>query len=508
MITIHLDGERLEVVEGSTLKSILKDPLPGCSVAIIRPATKEQAKTGSLAISTTAGAITVELSGEYGGVLSSPALVPQLALHWQDRYAAAFGPFPSPLRPDRKPHLYERGGVILGCGGYDPARSYLIFAKSRHSADHGAGESGGVIGTVVSGRGVLDRWSSGDRVTKIEPVISWADTSRSFTTADTGLVLEDGMQVVTRAVIVAEGYSPGKITTEAAGIVEHMLLALQSGKFTADRATSTHIADLRYAGTAMATEHRHPRREGAVTVRATGKAAGGIFIYRTDVPSSAAHSIAGQVVRGIELVRLAKEHDMLSVTMEPGRIDLLGLPLPRAKEIASARGFTLVIDRDVGERIVVSQEPGTTLDVLAEKKAGVTTAPVDKVIDIELDDAHAPVSCAIFRRVTGLVEHDAGMMPAFLKFDDVVLFRPAIPAGLRINPENSPKEEAPAACLAITNDSRKNAGLVGVRLSANREFGPTSEPFEGTNIIGRVIDTQKLKKIKERENVYIREVRR
>jgi putative methanogenesis marker protein 3 len=508
MITLHLDGERLVVAEGSTLDSILKSHPAGCSVAIIRPATQEQAKTGSLAISTTAGQITVELSGEHASFLESPAIVPQLVLHWGDRYAAAFGPFPSDLHPVRKSHLYERGDVILGCGGYDPARSYLIFARSRHSADHGADESGGVIGNVVSGKGVLDRWSSGDKVLKIEPVISWADTSRSFTTSDTNLVLEDGMRVVTRVAVMAQGFSPDRITTEAAGSVEHMLLALQSGRFVVDRATSTHIADLRRAGTDVPREYRHPRREGVVTVRATGKAAGGIFLYRTDVPSSMVHSIVGQVVQGIELVRLAQEHDVLALSVQPERIDLLGLPVQKAKEIASARGFALIIDKDVGERIVVSQDPGTTLDVLAGRKVTVTTAPFDKVIDIELDDAHAPVSCAIFRKITGLIEHDAGMMPAFLKFDDVVLFRPEIPTGFKINPENSPVDEAPAACLGITNDSRKNAGLVGVRLSANREFGPTSEPFEGTNMIGRVIDTDKLKKVKEREKVYIREVRR
>jgi putative methanogenesis marker protein 3 len=508
MVTIHLDGERLELGEGSTLAEVLKNHPPGCSVAIIRPATQEQAKTGSLAINTTAGQITVELSGEHTGFLESPAIVPQLVLHWQDRYAAAFGPFPSDLHPVRKLHLYERGDVILGCGGYDPARSYLIFARSRHSADHGADESGGVIGNVVSGRGVLNRWSSGDKVTKIEPVISWADTSRSFTTTDPGLVLEDGMRVATRVAVMAQGFSPDRITTEAAGSVEHMLFALQSGRFVVDRATSTHIADLRRSGTDVSREYRHPRREGVVTVRATGKAAGGIFLYRIDVPSSMVHSIVGQVVEGIELVRLAREHDVIAVSVQPGRIDLLGLPVQKAKEIASARGFALIIDKDVGERIVVSQDPGTTLDVLAERKVTVTTAPFDKVIDIELDDAHAPVSCGIFRRITGLVEHDAGMMPAFLKFDDVVLFRPEIPTGIKINPENIPKEEAPAAGLGITNDSRKNAGLVGVRLSANREFGPTSEPFEGTNMIGRVIDTGKLKKVKEREKVYIREVRR
>ena len=508
MVTIHLDGERLVIAEGSTLGNILKNHPPGCAVAIIRPATQEQAKTGSLAISTTAGQITVELSGEHASFLESPEIVPQLVLHWQDRYAAAFGPFPSDIHPVRKPHLYERGDVILGCGGYDPARSYLIFSKSRHSADHGADEIGGVIGNVVSGKGVLDRWSTGDKVTKIEPVISWADTSRSFTTTDPGLVLEDGMRVVTRVAVVAQGFSEGRVTTEAADSAEHMLLTLQSGRFIVDRATSTHIADLRRAGTEVPREYHHPRREGAVTVRATGKTSGGVFFYRTDVPSSMVHSIVGQVVQGIELVRLAQEHDILAVSVQPERINLLGLPVQRAKEITSARGLLLVIDKDAGERIVVSQDPGTTLEALAEKKVNVTTAPLDKVIDIELDDINAPASCAVFRKITGLVEHDAGMLPVFMKFDDVVLFRPDIPTGIKINPENTPVDEAPAAGLGLTNDSRKNTGLVGVRLSANREFGPTSEPFEGTNMIGRIIDTEKIKKVKERENVYIREVRK
>ena len=145
--------------------------------------------------------------------------------------------------------------------------------------------------------------------------------------------------------------------------------------------------------------------------------------------------------------------------------------------------------------------------MLAERAVKVTTAPFEKVIDITLDDTAAPVSCDAFRRITGLFRHDAGMMPVFFKFDDVVLFKPYIPPGMKLNPENTPKDESPATALAITNDSRNGAGLVGVRLSANREFGPTSEPFEGTNIIGRVIDTEKLKKVREKETVYIREVK-
>jgi putative methanogenesis marker protein 3 len=509
MITIHLDGERMEVSEGSTLGSIISHHPPECSIAIIRPSTQEQAKTGSFAISTSAGEVTIEIAGGFDNFLTSPEVVQNLILHWSDRYATAFGPFPSRIHPLRKPHLYERGDVILGCGGYEPARSYLIFSKTRHSADHGADESGGVIAKVVSGRGVLDRWTTGDRITKIEPVISWADTSRSFTTTDMSLVIEDGMQIVTRVNVNAQGYNPEQITTEASGNVEHMLLTLRSGRFTVNRVTSTHILDSRLSGTAdLVPEFRHPRREGTVTVRTSGKTAGGVYIYRDDVPSSPVHDIVGQVVHGIELVKLAKENDIFTIAILPQRIDLLGLPLTRAKEIAATEKISLTIDKEDGERIVVSQDPGNTLDVLKDRRVTVTTVPLEKVIDIELDDENAPVSCDIFRRITGLKQHDAGMIPVFFKFDDVILFRSTIPSGIKINPENTPKEEVPAATLAMTNDSCKGSGFVGVRLSANKEFGPTSEPFGGTNILGRVIDTDKLKKVKEKENVYIRVVKR
>ncbi|WAC05145.1 MAG: methanogenesis marker 3 protein [Methanoregula sp.] len=508
MVTILIDGRRLDVDGQSRLKDILPAVPPGCCVAVIRPAAQEQAATNSLAISTTAGEITVEVAGKGTAFSGAGDITDRLLLHWQDRYAAAFGPFPSAIRPERRQALYERGDVILGCGGYDPQRSYLVFSKIRHSADHGADESGGVIGSVVSGRAVLDRWSTGDRIIKVEPVISWADTSRSFTTTDFDLVPEEGMQVVTRVDVTAHGYSPEKITTEAAGSVEHLLFAQESGTFAVSRATSTHILDATHAGVDVPAENRHPRREGTVTVRNSGPSSGGVYIYRSDVQSSPAHSVVGHVVHGIELVKLAKDGDTLSVTVRPARIDLLGVPLPRAEEIARDRGFTLHADSRGADRIVVSQEPGTTLDVLNEKAATVVTAPESKVVDIVLDDAAAPASCATFRRLTGLADHDAGMMPLFFKFDDVFLFKPGIPADTRIIPENLPAGEVPAAALAITNDSRKGSGMVGVRLSANREFGPTSEPFEGTNIIGTVTDTGKLKNFKERETVYIREVGR
>ena len=62
MITIHVDGERMEVREGSTFGSIISHHLPGSCVAIIRPQTQEQSQTGTLAISTTAGEVAIEIT--------------------------------------------------------------------------------------------------------------------------------------------------------------------------------------------------------------------------------------------------------------------------------------------------------------------------------------------------------------------------------------------------------------------------------------------------------------
>jgi putative methanogenesis marker protein 3 len=509
MITIHLDGVPLDLDDGSTLGSVVRDHDPGCCVAVIRPGTQEKEKTENIQVTTTAGEIAIEIS--VPGIIPADdtSFVAGLNLHWGDRYSAAFGPFSREFQPDRRPHLYERGDVILGCGGYDPKQSYLIFSRLRHSADHGAGADGGVIGRVVSGRGILDRWQPGDRITGIVPIIAWADTTRSFTTTDPNLPLEDGMQIVSHVEMTVQGYSREHVDPAAAESVEHLLLATATGKFRVSRAASTHIFDDSWSPNDVPAEMEKPRREGTVTVRTKGRSRGGLYIYTADVPSNQFHTLVGQVTHGIELAKLAKDGDIFSIDVVPAIFDLLGLPLPEAEEIALNRSVQATVDdRSGGERIVVGQDPGTTLQVLAQGSVAIETRPVSKVIDIELYDSLAPDTCRIFRRLSGLWSHSVGQIPAFFILDDVYLFKPAIPKGVNIIPENTPVSEVPAGSLAMTNEARKLVGLVGIRVSSNKEFGPTSEPFEGTNIIGRAIDLDKLKSIKERDIVYVREVRK
>lgn len=508
MITLLVDGKPQDVNEGSHLKDLRAGRDPACSVAIIRPGARKSAITGSMRLNTTAGEVVIELNPEGQKIFESSRMHLPIEIHWQDRYAAAFGPFPSSFSPARTAALYERGDVILGCGGYDPERSYLIFSRSRHSSDHGAPAGGGVIGRVVSGRGIIDRWGTVDQVTAAAPVVSWADTSQSFTTIDPDLPLENGMEIITFLQITSQGFIGNQVSdTSAAESVEHMLLSLSDGHFVVERSASTHIRDNRKAGTEIQYQVKLPRREGAVTIRASGRSSGALFIYIQDLPATTSHTVTGQVTHGLELARLAKSGEVISVRVDPPRFDLIGLPLEKAQEIASSRGIRIKGDLEGSNLVVIEQDPPTTMQSLFAKEVTVGVVSLDKVIDIELDDATAPASCDIFRHLTGLHLHDVGRIPFFFNFEDVFLFKPKIPKGMNINPENTPVDHVSAGVLAITNDSRKGAGLVGVRTTENSEFGPTSEPFESTNIIGKVRDLKKLPLLKEKEIVFIREVK-
>ena len=508
MMEVLLDGKRVLIPEGSRLSDLLPDRDPECSVAVIRPVLEEEAESQEVRLVTSVGDMVVEVvDPALVSRLFRPGLAEHLQLHWQDRYAAAFGPFESVVRPARRPGHYERGDVILGCGGYDPARSYLIFSRMRHTADHGAPEDGGVVGRVVAGKGLLDRIGIGDRIIAIERILRRADRSHAVVTRDGDFPLEDGMQLVSYVEAEAQGWGDDGIDTRSARSVEHFLLSVKGGRFRVDRSSSTHVVDTHLVLTKVPMEFSGPRLEGVVTVRTAGKSSGAVYIYTQGASASPAHTVVGRVTHGIELPRFAGDGDLLAIRVKPEKLDLIGFSLAEARSVAARRGVSLIADETGDDRVVVDQTPATTLEVLAAREIRVTTESPDNVISITLDEAAAPRSVAIFREATGLKHHDVGKMPLVFMFEDVFLFRPKIARGVSIIPENVPTGEVPEFTLAMTNDSRRNAGMVGVRATPSVEFGPTSEPLTGTNIIGKVLDVETIGRLREGMTVYVREVK-
>ncbi len=129
---------------------------------------------------------------------------------------------------------------------------------------------------------------------------------------------------------------------------------------------------------------------------------------------------------------------------------------------------------------------------------------------IELYRDLAPKTLDYFRHVTGLKERPVGPLPVFFVYENTLLFKPEIDAVSykELLPENKPTGPVPAGSIGVSNQVSKKIGLVGVRLVADKRFGPSGEKFEATNIIGRVLEPEKLKDVKEGETIYVLEVRK
>ena len=69
------------------------------------------------------------------------------------------------LRPIRTPTDMNGAWFVSGSGGYDAKNAYLTFSRREHMADHGAAKGGAVLGKVIYGLGIMNRWKNGDTIT-------------------------------------------------------------------------------------------------------------------------------------------------------------------------------------------------------------------------------------------------------------------------------------------------------------------------------------------------------
>jgi UPF0288 family protein (methanogenesis marker protein 3) len=79
-------------------------------------------------------------------------------------------------------------------------------------------------------------------------------------------------------------------------------------------------------------------------------------------------------------------------------------------------------------------------------------------------------------------------------------------------PENQfiPEKGVAKGEIGVTNMARPNRGLIGIRLEASNEFGPTGEEEHGTNMSGVVVSDLNalMSDLKEGDIVYVRQVPR
>ncbi len=508
-MNVFVDGREIDLAAGATLGDALTAanswPAKGAIAGVVKGRGEKSRRTNSYWLNTTKGKLRIELldTGLQQIWHENLGNIDGSEVRWASVDAVAFGPFSTNLACSRDPHEYNRWEVVLGAAGFEAEKTQLIFVRKRHTAAYGTPPDGGRLAGVVGGKNTLDRLEKGDRILGIEPIVEWEDLTEKFATKDLTTPLTAGMEIFTKFDV--------ELVEDAPAGAEFFMALTRDGTFRVDGVSSSYISSDLLLGERITFEHREPRLEGAVTIRTSGRGLGKIFLYKTDRTSNPGHSVVGRITSGMDIVKLAGPEQLVTVNVRPQRIMLMGLRLEQALAAMKELGIEVEVDGHTGDdAVVIRQDPPTTMEILKGKKVRLTAIPSNHLVAIELYYDLAPKSLDYFRHVTGLKERPVGPLPTYFVYENTVLFKPEIDAVSykELLPENKPTGPVPAGSIGISNQVAKKIGLVGVKLVEDRRYGPSGEKFEATNVIGKVLEPEKLKGVKDGEVVYVLEVRK
>lgn len=510
-ISVEVNEQGYTLPAGSTLGDALKVSgapyIAGAAVGVLKKAAEKRTeKITEYAINMPRGELRIEIDNpespsgrlwaehykEYEGI----------NIHWASSEALAFGPFEADIKPSRETGSFEAFDVLFGAGGFDPHNTHLILSKKRHAAEYGT-PTDGVFAKVVTGRKILSKLSREASILSIEPVIEWEQLAEKICTTDLSTPLEDEDSIFT--------YFEVELSRNAPVGAEHFYALTREGTLNVDVVTSSFISDDNLREVSVPYENFEPRREGAISMRTVGYGTGRTYISREERPSSLVHSVVGQVTKGLELIKLAEKGQKLSVESLPPQIVLLGHSFEEAEPVLSSIGIELIKDGYTGkDAVIVRQDPPTTLEILGGAKVTAYAVSREKLIDVELYPEKAPKSVDFFLHSLGLKTKTVGKLPVYMVYENTYLFKTEeeVVKYKEILPENTPSDRVLAGEIGITNQAAKRMGTIGVRLVDDHFFGPTGEKLSSTNIIGRIIEPERLKGIKEGDVIYINEVSR
>ena len=423
------------------------------------------------------------------------------SIRWISRDAVAFGPFGTDINPTRGTSSFERFEMAYGAGGFDPENTYLIFSKNRHVSEYGMPQEG-TFARIISGKNVLHQLNRIDTIISIEPVIEWEKLAERLCTTDLSTKLDDGVRVFTYFEVELEPLAPQG--------AEHFLAITRHSTFKVDLVASSFISDNSLQGEMCDYENFEPRVAGAVSIRTVGDGSGKAYIACDDRNASIMHSVVGHVTKGLELVKLAQSGQRLAIETIPRQIMLLGMGFGEADEHLSQLGVELVRDGYTGEdAVIVKNTPNTTIEILRDGKVTAFGVQASRLIMIELYDDLAPKTLDFFRHAIELQFRPVGALPVLMKYENTYLFKAekAAEKYKEIMPENTPKGKIHAGDIGVTNQAAKRMGVVGVKTEDDSLFGPSGEKFTSTNIIGRILELDKLKDLKGGDVMYVVESR-
>ncbi|MCU0861623.1 MAG: methanogenesis marker 3 protein [Methanomassiliicoccales archaeon] len=485
-----------DVIEGEPYR-------PGNLVAVIRPTEAIRRETDEFELVTPRGAMGLRLNdSKYASLFRE--LVGDIkgkGIRWQTSKVTAIGSFPTQIEVSRDKVLYDRYDCFFALGGFDSKSSYIMIARMAHEGAYGT--SGAVLGRITKGRHLLNELREGEAILDILPVVEEVTERDALVTGDLSHRLEEGMSVETYVSVRLERSSPVNS--------EHFLVITEKGTLPITEKTQTYSACSKNLDVSLVAEAKGIREPGVVTVRHEGAGQGRVYFYKTRRQVAPSHSRVGAVIRGLELLRLAPAGSKVTMVTDPLRVMVIGMTQAQGQAALASFGLKQRREGDTADdAIIVEQEPELTMEALHSPEVETLGVRPEKVNDILLDETRAPQSARYLRKMTGLNHKPIGTLKVHFTFEDMpmVTFEGNYSEAGHLVPENEFKEMTLRGDIGITNMSRPNRGLIGFRLDASDEFGPTGEERYGTNMVGKVTSSLEalMSGLNEGDIIYLREV--
>lgn len=503
---VTVNGREKTIKAGATLADAIKgEPYhPGSLISVHLSTERLTATTDEFELITSRGPMVLSLDDSDDARLwkSMVAKVAGVTARWVTHDIAAFGSFKTDIVPDGTVSRRRPFDCFFSLGGNDNHTTYVMVSRSDHERAYGAGT--GRIGRITVGRHLLNSLREGEAISEIRPVVSETSTDNVDITSDLTYKLDDGYSVDTCISVVLDHESPAS--------AEQLLILSSKGYINVSESTGSYLGCTDDMDVIIPEEAHRVRERGSVTVRCNGIGAGHLFIYREKRQLLPSHNNAGTVDRGIALAVRAQMGSTLSVSTNPSRALAVGMTQAEGERFLAAAGIIAERTGDTSDDAVIAeQDPEMTMSALSEGKVRTFGVSEADVFSIRLsDDVSEAESVAYFRKTTGLSHKPVGRLKVQFSFEGMpmITFYGDEERGKSIYPQE-PFKKCKKGDIGITNQSRPNRGLIGVRLADSKEYGPTGEEPYGTNLIGRFLgDLKKLGTSEDDNFIYIREAKK
>ncbi|MCL2143821.1 MAG: methanogenesis marker 3 protein [Methanomassiliicoccaceae archaeon] len=500
---VIVNGAEKELPQNAKLKDAVSGEryVSGSLISVHMSTDKIREETSDLELVTTKGSMILHLDESddadiWKGITN---VIEGIGARWVTKNIAAFGSFPTKIKVSREARMYRQYDCFFSLGGFDNETTYMMIAMDDHKWSYGAGT--GRIGRITSGRHILGLLREGDKITGIRPVVSEKSSENVIVTADLGTKLDEGMSVETYVSVTLNERSPM--------CCEHVLVTAGKGYMVISDSAGSYAACSDNTDVEMGAEDVAVRDNGHVTVRTAGTGTGRIFFYKDRRQLMQAHSDAGTVTKGMSIISHAKQNDKITIVTDLKRALSVGMTQAEGEKFLSSLGIKQIRTGDTSDNaIIVEQEPEWTMHVSKSKEAETFGAPEDRIFNVSLYRKEEPASVHYFEKVTGLSHKPIGTMKVHFAFKGMpmVTFEGDESRGSSLYP-GAEFKKCKKGDIGITNQSRPNSGLMGIRLEESKEFGPTGEEPYGTNIAGTFKgDLKKLAEgLKEGDIVYVKE---